>query len=80
MHLLRAACIDCGYEELAALDYDHVGTKRGGVLQLARGGSSVGQLQAEIDECEVRCANCHRRRTRKQLGHRTRTRNLTTPP
>jgi hypothetical protein len=29
---------------------------------------SVRQLQAEIDKCEVRCVNCHRRRSRRVLG------------
>src|SRR5574341_1978236 len=53
-------CIDCGYNENpAALDFDHVrGEKLAGIGQLR--GTEISVLMAEIDKCEVRCANCHR--------------------
>jgi len=56
-------CIDCGASELCVLEFDHVGDKRAHVVQLARSGSGQKRLEAEIAACEVRCANCHRRRT-----------------
>jgi hypothetical protein len=61
--LEASGCVDCGLDELPALDFDHVGIKRESVVSLARGGCSLERLIAEIEECKVRCANCHRRRT-----------------
>ena len=62
--LRRGECVDCGCDDLVVLEFDHVGRKRGDVMHLARNGCSLGKLRAEISECEIRCANCHRRRTR----------------
>lgn len=73
--LLRAGhCVDCGVTDVVVLEFDHIGVKTGNVCQLARGGCSAARLKAEIAQCEIRCANCHRRRTRVQLGHRRRAR------
>jgi hypothetical protein len=33
------------------------------VTDLARRGLSLQRLEAEVAQCVVRCANCHRRRT-----------------
>lgn len=61
--LERSGCIDCGVGELCVLEFDHVGDKRAHVVQLARSGCGQKRLEAEVAACEVRCANCHRRRT-----------------
>lgn len=61
--LLASHCVDCGDSRLIVLDFDHVGPKAGNVTDLARRGCSVRRLEAETAQCEVRCANCHRRRT-----------------
>jgi len=62
-YLERNPCVDCGCKELCVLDFDHVGSKMGNVLTLARNGVSLDRLRDEVSRCEVRCANCHRRRT-----------------
>lgn len=63
-YLAEHPCIDCGEKDVAVLEFDHVsGSKRMEVTTLARRGCSVKSLLAEIRKCEVRCANCHRRRT-----------------
>jgi hypothetical protein len=61
--LASSCCADCGDARLAVLEFDHIGAKRGTVIALARRGCSLGVLQSEIAECEIRCGNCHRRRT-----------------
>jgi hypothetical protein len=62
-YLERHPCVDCGCSDLCVLEFDHVGPKTGNVLTLARNGVSLERLAREITQCEVRCANCHRRRT-----------------
>jgi hypothetical protein len=64
--LLRSACVDCGLSDLVVLEFDHIADKKGSVPLLARRGSSLAKLKEEIVKCEIRCANCHRRRTAKR--------------
>ena len=60
---MAMGCLDCGYREHAkALQFDHVrGIKVASVPNLILG--SLTRLMAEIEKCEVRCANCHMIRT-----------------
>jgi transcription elongation factor Elf1 len=68
-HLAENPCIDCNERDIVVLDFDHVrGSKVGDISRMIRGGTSVGRLQAEIDKCVVRCANCHRRKTAVERG------------
>lgn len=54
---LKAGCVDCGYKaHHAALHFDHV---RGEKLINVCNAKSIAQAEAEIEKCEVRCANCH---------------------
>jgi hypothetical protein len=50
------------------LEHDHVGKKRAGVMTLAWDEYSLETVEAEIAVCEVRCCNCHRRRTANLQG------------
>jgi hypothetical protein len=55
-----------------ALDFDHLpGSVKKGRLASMACGSALKTIHAEIDKCEVVCANCHRVRTanrRKAAG------------
>lgn len=70
--LERTECTDCGVTEMVCLDFDHIGPKTGGVLALAREGVGLARLEHEIGNCEIRCGNCHRRRTKGRQAVRTR--------
>lgn len=62
----QGACADCGLrpEVLEVLEFDHTGNdKEHDVARLVHRGSSLKQLQKEIEKCELVCANCHRVRT-----------------
>jgi len=53
---------------MAVLEFDHVrGVKRAEVAQMA--GYSLKAARDEIAKCEVRCGNCHRRKTIRERGH-----------
>ena len=62
-------CVDCGERDIVLLEFDH----RDGVVKeetvgylMAR--ADAAEVWAEIAKCEVRCANCHHRRTAQQFG------------
>ena len=68
-HLLKNPCVDCGETDPVVLEFDHVrGDKLGNISRLIWSGCSQKKLVEEIAKCEVRCANCHRRRTARQFG------------
>ena len=77
-YLSEAPCVDCGEMDPVVLDFDHVGAKRAGVVQLADREAALAVLKEEIAKCEVRCANCHRRRTIVEQAHFRH--HLITPP
>lgn len=57
---LQSGCVDCGFTDIRALQFDHVrGKKLGNISKMIRQGTSDALLRAEIAKCEVRCANCH---------------------
>lgn len=60
-------CIDCGESRPQVLEFDH----RDGVKKDATISSKIkdwpwSRMLLEIAKCDVRCANCHRRRTHRQ--------------
>jgi len=61
-------CVGCGDTDPLVLEFDHRDNKIKAVSQLARDGCSIQTIVNEIAKCEVRCANCHRRKTRIQFG------------
>ena len=66
-YLSKHPCVDCGEGDVVVLDFDHVkGEKVSDVSRLANVGARLWKLINEIDKCEVRCANCHRRVTHKR--------------
>ena len=63
-YLVEHPCVDCGERDILVLEFDHVrGAKRDNVTRLARGGWALATVRLEVEKCDVRCANCHRRKT-----------------
>ena len=63
---IASGCIDCGYAAHAeALQFDHTGNdKKGNVSDLIRSDYAWTTIMAEINKCDIRCANCHAVRKR----------------
>ena len=68
-YLASHPCVDCGEGDPVVLEFDHLRDKRCDVTQLLWSGFLWSQIEIEIAKCEVRCANCHRRRTAQQRGY-----------
>ena len=68
-YLSEHPCVDCGETDVTVLDFDHrdPSTKKREVTVIALQ-KPWKFVAAEIEKCDVRCANCHRRRTGIQLG------------
>lgn len=62
-------CVDCGEDDPVVLEFDHVtGKKLKEVSVMLHEGLAWETVEAEIQKCQVRCANCHRRKTAKERG------------
>jgi hypothetical protein len=67
-YLSGQACVDCGETDQVVLELDHVrGSKVSDVSTMIGRATSWKRIVEEIAKCEVRCANCHRRRTASQF-------------
>jgi hypothetical protein len=64
--LKQRPCTDCARTyPPCVMDFDHVrGTKRNNIARLISRTCSLQTLSAELDKCELVCANCHRMRTK----------------
>jgi hypothetical protein len=60
-------CIDCGEINPVVLDFDHVrGDKEQNLSTMAHAAYSIKRMKEEIRKCEVRCSNCHRKKTHER--------------
>jgi hypothetical protein len=66
--LLKSPCVDCGEADLVVLHFDHLRDKVADVSRMWRRQHSWKVVELEIAKCEVRCANCHARKTARALG------------
>lgn len=60
-------CIDCGENDPVVLQFDHREDKKYTISNMKM--MSLEKVDEEIKKCDVRCANCHARKTAKQFGY-----------
>jgi hypothetical protein len=67
-YLLDKHCADCGITDPVVLEFDH----RDPSLKIDNISNMMSKswdtILAEINKCDIVCANCHRKRTAKQYG------------
>lgn len=68
VYLQSHPCIDCGESDVLVLEFDHrdraAKWRAIGLLAMTRRWARV---LTEIQKCDVRCVNCHRRSTARQF-------------
>jgi len=64
-YLASHPCVDCGESDPIVLEFDHLRDKS---FNIGVGLTTKrwDELLADIEKCEVVCANCHRRRTARR--------------
>lgn len=68
-YLSSHPCVDCGIADPRVLEFDHVrGEKSYDVSAMVRRSMGVATIEAEVEKCDVRCANCHRIITFERAG------------
>lgn len=69
-YLQSHPCVDCGEDDIEVLQFDHTielnNWKAPRVTSLVA--QSLNKIKEEIAKCDVRCANCHVRKTRRLAG------------
>jgi hypothetical protein len=70
-YLLEHPCVDCGEDDIRVLEFDHRPgmEKVEAIAVLVMRQAPWSRVLAEIEKCDVRCANCHRRRTAERGSH-----------
>ncbi len=62
-------CVDCGNSDIEVLQFDHRDPKE---KSFTLGSDALrlkwSRVMEETDKCDVRCANCHTKRSRRQFG------------
>jgi hypothetical protein len=67
-YLSMHPCVDCGIADPVVLEFDHRDPKHK-LTEVSRliVNKRWTRVLAEIEKCDVRCINCHRRRTARQF-------------
>lgn len=63
--LSTRSCVDCGEKDPVVLEFDHREKKDKFkiIARMLSGHYSWLSVEREIEKCDIRCANCHRRKT-----------------
>jgi hypothetical protein len=61
-------CVDCGETHPATLQFDHVRGRKFKIVSMMIHDYQWDKLLIEIAKCEVRCGNCHAKKTAREYN------------
>lgn len=81
-YLSNHPCVDCGEKDIIVLEFDHRGDepKTADVITMVNGTYALKTVINEVQKCDVRCCNDHRRKTVERLGSTYRTKYVSISP
>jgi 5-methylcytosine-specific restriction endonuclease McrA len=62
-YLSTHPCVDCGESDILVLQFDHVRGTKSFMISDGLNSNGLARVMKEIEKCDVRCANCHIRKT-----------------
>lgn len=67
-YLKSHPCVDCGERDILVLEFDHKDRKmkEDEISHIITNGGNLQKIISEVGKCDVRCSNCHRRKTEKE--------------
>lgn len=68
-YLSSHPCVDCNESDIVVLEFDHKENKYDAISDMVKNGIALERLKSEIEKCDIRCANCHRRKTALQHNY-----------
>jgi hypothetical protein len=66
-YFLEHPCVDCGEKDPVVLTFDHISDKNFTISNRIKYGN-IKEIEKEIKKCQVRCSNCHMRKTAKDFN------------
>jgi hypothetical protein len=67
-YLSEHPCVVCGEKRIPTLHFDHLEDKSFNMGHAVTLGKGLKLIQAEIEKCQILCANCHSMKTAEQFG------------
>jgi hypothetical protein len=67
-YLRTQECVDCGNKDIEVLQFDHRNREEKTKMVYRFLASSLERMIEEVNKCDIRCANCHMKRSRRQMG------------
>jgi hypothetical protein len=67
-YFINHHCVDCGEKDIRVLEFDHLRDKENTISYMIQYPMSWEKIEKEIKKCEVRCSNCHKIKTAKEIN------------
>jgi hypothetical protein len=67
---VAGGCKTCGEKDFRCIEFDHRDplTKKFAISKMVGAGYGIKRIAAEIEKCDILCANCHKKRTAEQFN------------